>query len=210
MPTDSAILATLADDFLARLRRGEQPAIEEYATAHSALADRIRQLFPTLMMLEGLAAHPDRTADHLPVEPGADIAGRPFGPYRLIREIGRGGMGVVYEAEHEGLRRRVALKLLAVSGPSAGQRLERFFREAQIAAGLHHTNIVPVFDVGQVGGRPYYAMQYIRGKSLEMTKTSSICACAPRRMSMRRGTGARWANFRCAGRSSPAPTIRCR
>jgi serine/threonine protein kinase len=48
--------------------------------------------------------------------------------------------------------------------------LERFFREAQIAAGLHHTNIVPVFDVGQVGGRPYYAMQYIRGKSLENEK----------------------------------------
>src|SRR4051795_13074917 len=87
-----------------------------------------------------------------------------LGPYRLVRIAGRGGMGVAYEALHGGLNKRVALKVLPRE--RAKGRLDRFLREARTAAGLHHTNIVPVFDVGEVGGVPYYAMQFIDGKPL--------------------------------------------
>ena len=157
----SAILGQLADEFTARVRAGEMPAVEDYAERHPELAGRIRELFPTLLMLEGLAAGRGERAT------GGDHVGQSFGPYRVVREIGRGGMGVVYEAVHEPLHKRVALKLLTVTGSGSGGQLERFFREAQTAAGLHHTNIVPVFDIGQVGGTPYYAMQYIEGRGLD-------------------------------------------
>jgi serine/threonine protein kinase/tetratricopeptide (TPR) repeat protein len=88
-----------------------------------------------------------------------------LGPYRIVRPVGRGGMGVVFEAVHTGLDKRVALKVLT-HGLVAG-RLDRFLREARTAAGLHHTNVVPVFDAGQVGGTAYYAMQFIDGTPLD-------------------------------------------
>src|SRR5262245_46131985 len=160
MPDDSVLLGQLAEEFTARVRRGELPDAEQYAARHPALAERVRALFPTLMLLEGLA-NPAGERPESGLGPGAT-----FGAYRIERELGRGGMGVVYEATHLALGRRVALKVLPVTGLGVG-RLERFLREAQTAAGLHHTNIVPVFDVGQVAGNPYYAMQLIRGRGLD-------------------------------------------
>jgi serine/threonine protein kinase len=87
--------------------------------------------------------------------------------FKIIREIGRGGMGVVYEAEEELLSRRVALKLLPASALHHPKQVERFRREAKAAARLHHTNIVPVFGVGEQAGHPYYVMQYIDGRGLD-------------------------------------------
>ena len=84
-----------------------------------------------------------------PAEPSVPFSER-LGDYRLLREIGRGGMGIVYEAEQESLGRRVALKVLARSALTP-QQVRRFEREARSAAKLHHTNIVPVFGVGQEG-----------------------------------------------------------
>jgi serine/threonine protein kinase/WD40 repeat protein len=92
---------------------------------------------------------------------------RQVGDYRLVREIGRGGMGVVYEAEQISLNRRVALKVLPTQVSTDAHMLERFRREAKAAAGLHHTNIVPVFEVGQDGELCYYAMQFIAGQGLD-------------------------------------------
>ncbi len=96
---------------------------------------------------------------------------RRLGDYRILREIGRGGMGVVYEAEQVSLGRRVALKVLP--GQVSRDRLveERFRREAKAAARLHHTNIVPVFDVGQDGDVRFYAMQFIQGMGLDAVIT---------------------------------------
>ena len=90
-----------------------------------------------------------------------------MGDYRILREIGRGGMGVVYEAEQESLGRRVALKVLPRPIARDGTALARFRREARAAARLHHTNIVPVFEVGQDGDVCYYAMQFIHGQGLD-------------------------------------------
>lgn len=89
-----------------------------------------------------------------------------LGDYRLIRELGRGGMGVVYEAEQISLNRRVALKILPFAATFDPKQLQRFRNEALAAAQLHHTNIVPVYAVGSERGVHYYAMQLIDGQSL--------------------------------------------
>ena len=87
-----------------------------------------------------------------------------IGEYRIIRELGRGGMGVVYEAEQATMQRRVALKVLSLSFTSAAQAVTRFRREARAAGRLHHTNIVPVYALGQYGGYWYYAMELVTGQ----------------------------------------------
>ena len=89
-----------------------------------------------------------------------------LGDFRIVREIGRGGMGVVYEAEQLSLGRRVALKVLPLAAALDRKQLQRFQLEAQAAACLHHTNIVPVHAVGCERGVPFYAMQFIEGRSL--------------------------------------------
>src|SRR5207253_887605 len=89
-----------------------------------------------------------------------------LGDYQLLREVGRGGMGVVYEAQQLSLHRRVALKVLPFAAAVDARQLQRFQLEAQAAACLHHTNVVPVHAVGCERGVHYYAMQFIEGRSL--------------------------------------------
>jgi eukaryotic-like serine/threonine-protein kinase len=105
-------------------------------------------------------------SDHAPPVPERGRPGR-VGDYRILRLIGRGGMGAVYEAVQESLGRHVALKLLPAEALVDPLRLERFRREARSAAQLHHTNIVPVFGVGEADGRHFYAMQFIAGHPLD-------------------------------------------
>lgn len=98
--------------------------------------------------------------------PLVQIAGTTLGDFRLLREIGRGGMGIVYEADQLSLGRRVALKTLPFVVHLVDQRLDRFHLEARIAATLAHPHIVPVHAIGCEEGIHYYAMQLIVGKSL--------------------------------------------
>ena len=181
------LLDQLAEDFARRMRAGENPSIEEYAQRHHELAENIRELFPTLMALEQLAESTDAEAD--PRQAGQDhLIGKRLGSYRLLRVIGRGGMGVVYEAEDESLGRHVAVKILPTSAFDPSYR-ERFRREATAAATLHHTNIVPVFEFGEADGVLYYAMQYIRGQGLDqvLRELSSVGRSAPERSSATAG-----------------------
>lgn len=153
----------LAAEFMERQRRGERPTITEYAERHPELAKEIHELFPTIAALEGWKL--ERAAG--PLRSGSPLTGQRYlGDFRIIREIGRGGMGIVYEAEQESLGRHVAVKVLP-RGPLLNEKqLRRFEREARTAARLHHTNIVPVFGVGAQDGLHYYVMQYIRGAGL--------------------------------------------
>jgi len=158
----------LADEFLGRYRQGERPSITDYVQAHPDLAEEIRELFPTLVVLERLGPRQEEFADR---QPGADWTGKipqNLGEYRIIREVGRGGMGVVYEAEQLPLGRRVALKVLPSSAVLNPSVLTRFQNEVRAAARLHHTNIVPVFGVGEDQGTHYYAMQFIAGQGLDI------------------------------------------
>jgi serine/threonine protein kinase len=149
--------------------------VSKYEARHPDLADDIRSLFPALMMMEegrGCAEKPP-TAD--PTPPSPEQVPRQLGQYRLLREIGRGGMGVVYEAVQESLGRHVALKILPSNPLMQPEQLERFRREARAAARLHHTNIVPVFGVGEDQGIHYYAMQFIHGQGLNAVLDQVRC-----------------------------------
>ncbi len=160
----------LAEEFVERFRRGERPPLSEYIGRDPEHADEIRDLFPALVMMEQIA--PDSEGRSLARWP-TSLRGRRIehperlGDYRILSEIGRGGMGVVYEAEQVSLGRHVALKVLPQQFLFDTRQQKRFEREAKAAARLHHTNIVPVFGIGEENGLHYYVMQFIAGLGLD-------------------------------------------
>lgn len=158
-------LELLAAEYMQRLRQGQCPSVDEYASTHPELAEEIRELFPTIALTERLKSQQTRSCSGR-VALGAAQLDR-LGDFRILREIGRGGMGVVFEAEQESLARRVAVKVLPRQVLLDEKHLKRFQREARIAANLHHTNIVEVFGVGEENGFHYYVMQYIQGVGLD-------------------------------------------
>jgi serine/threonine protein kinase len=162
----------LAENFVARYRRGERPALAEYTAQYPELADRIREVFPMMVLIEEAGTGSDASSEATGGAAAESLGEGPEGPdriagYRLLREVGRGGMGVVYEAEQLSLGRHVALKVLPAPVGQDPRGQERFRREARAAARLHHTNIVPVFEVGQDRGVLFYAMQFIEGQALD-------------------------------------------
>jgi serine/threonine protein kinase len=167
--SDAISVEALAEEFLERRRRGERPTLAEYAARYPELADEIRAFFPVLGLVEDYKpGSGDLTGSLLS---GAKLGEGPplerLGDFRILREVGRGGMGIVYEAEQESLGRRVALKVLAGQRTLDPKLLLRFHREAKAAARLHHTNIVPVFGVGEAQGMHFYVMQFIQGLGLD-------------------------------------------
>ncbi len=160
---DYDLLDRLAGEFADRLRRGERPSVREYAERYPELADLIREAFPALVTVEQVE---EIVQDCERREAPAPALSQ-VGDYRIVREVGHGGMGVVYEAEQVSLGRRVALKILPWLAGRDHTALERFRREARASARLHHTNIVPVFEIGHEGDVQYYAMQFIQGQSLD-------------------------------------------
>ena len=143
------------DAYLAGLEAGQPADPDVLLAAHPHLAERLRACLDVL-----------RWADRLT---GAHGVGPGFvlGDFRIVREIGRGGMGVVYESEQLSLGRRVALKILQASSAIDPKQFQRFQVEAHAAACLHHPHIVPVFTMGNERGLYYYAMQYIEGQGLD-------------------------------------------
>ncbi|HEY2155690.1 MAG TPA: serine/threonine-protein kinase, partial [Isosphaeraceae bacterium] len=161
-PTDQIVgpdqdpLDALAEEFAERCRRGEAPSMAEYLARHPDDIDRVRRLLGAVAMMEQLRRGSQR-ARAMPDR---------LGEFRILRELGRGGMGVVYEAVQESLDRHVAVKVIHHVHLDP-KRLKRFQREAQAVAQLHHTNIVPIFGVGEHDGLPYYVMQIIHGHGLD-------------------------------------------
>jgi serine/threonine protein kinase len=145
-------LANLVEEFAARAQAGEAVDPEAFARAHPAYAEQLRRLLPAVRALAAMGRD------------GGPL-GR-LGDFRLLGELGRGGMGIVYEAEQVSLGRRVALKVLPMAAALDGKQLQRFKNEAQAAALLQHPHIVPVIAVGQDQGTHYFAMQLIDGQSL--------------------------------------------
>ncbi len=158
-------LDDLAEEFAERIRRGESPTVSEYATRHAELAAEIRDLFPTIAALERLKAKRAQPQGQPASLGGARL--ERLGDFHILREIGRGGMGIVYEAEQESLGRRVAIKVLPKHALVDSKQLKRFHREARIVARLQHPNIVAVFGVGEHEGFHYFIMQLIRGVGLD-------------------------------------------
>ena len=153
----------MLDDYLQQLQSGAQPDREE-------LLRRFPQLASALKCLEALESLAPALSDTGEKPPGSDQRplGPPpdFGPYELIDEIGRGGMGVVYKARQKGLDRVVAVKMILASHLASAEHVRRFQAEAKAAARLRHANIVHIHEVGEVHGQHYFAMEYIEGQSL--------------------------------------------
>ena len=162
MPNDVSLgveteFARLIDDLADRRLRGETPNLDDYAVLHPELLPRLKQLAAVLDLL------PQKN------EGVPELTG-----FRIVKELGRGGMGVVYEAVEDALGRRVALKALPLQAAARPQWLDRFRREAKAAARLHHTNIIPVFGIGEQNGVHYYVMQAVDGVSMEKRPVADV------------------------------------
>jgi tetratricopeptide (TPR) repeat protein len=162
-----SLAAKVADDFLDRQKRGERPEVEEYTARYPEHAAVIGEVLAALRVV-GLSGASRRLVPEALLAGGEPPLGElgELGDFRLVREIGRGGMGVVYEAIQLSLGRRVALKVLPFAATLDPKQLQRFKNEAQAAAQLHHTSIVPVYAVGCERAVHFYAMQFIEGQTL--------------------------------------------
>ena len=182
---DADVLVRLTEEFHQRLAAGEDVSVEDFSQQYAHLAPQLRSYIATMRWLDSAAreidtqaesgaglqdtdASTDRNGDAGPPGAGSTrLEGRHIGDYRLIEEIARGGMGVVYRARQTSLDRTVALKLILSDQtvPRANRR-ERFRSEAKAAARLDHPGIVTVYEVGEVDGQPFYSMAFVEGISL--------------------------------------------
>ncbi|MSR57577.1 MAG: serine/threonine protein kinase [Planctomycetaceae bacterium] len=165
-------------DLLARLteqaQRGESPQLDDFATAHPDLAAELRALWATAQFAEdfGSGELSNHSVGMNPPPEGFDRSQAtgngvaPVGDYELLEKIGEGGMGVVFTARQASLDRVVALKMIQRGTLASENDVARFRAEAAAAAQLEHPNIVPVYEVGEHDGQPYFSMKYIAGTTL--------------------------------------------
>ncbi len=157
-------LTEILDEFLRKMEGGDVQDRSELIAAHPDLGEALQEYLAKLDELNRLVAGEPRSSE---------IIGKQLGDYRLVRELGRGGMGIVYLAQQISLDRMVAVKLLPFASLLEPKYIERFKNEARAAAQLEHPNIVPVYSIGQDDGIHYYAMRYINGQSLDQVISSN-------------------------------------
>jgi serine/threonine protein kinase/tetratricopeptide (TPR) repeat protein len=155
-------LVQILDDYLVSIEQGAPADPEELLARNPDDAEDLRGYLSGLQLFHAAVA--PQAEPHTTEMPAC--AARVLGDYRLLREIGRGGMGVVYEAWQVSLRRRVAIKVLPFTAAADARQIGRFKNEAQAAAQVLHPNIVPIYAVGDEDGVHYYAMQLVNGQSL--------------------------------------------
>jgi eukaryotic-like serine/threonine-protein kinase len=175
------LLAELLNRFTAKLRIGERPDIEQAIRQHPELATELRELWGAVMVADAVAAHSSMTFaiprggenskatnSHSVRQPINSPIALPslLGDYELLEELGRGGMGVVYKARQLSLGRSVALKMILRGALASPADLARFQAEAEAVARLDHPNIVPLYEVGQLEGQPYFSMKFVAGTTL--------------------------------------------
>lgn len=164
--SDQQELLAVLDDFVDRLHRGESVDVADILRSHPESADQLRGYLDSLQFLQR-AVPPLGVLNTDLLAASREEACR-LGEFEIIRELGRGGMGIVYEAMQVTLGRRVALKVLPFAAVLNQEQLARFTIEAQAAARLHHPHIVPVYSEGCERGVHYYSMQFVDGQSLEV------------------------------------------
>ena len=168
-----APLDEIVDSFIAQFRWAGRPVLFEMLFGNPGLASQFRDLVTPAVESDQPGAPSADCTQPCSSVPAASGSGRgdrspdALGDFVITRWIGGGGMGVVYEAEHSSLKSRVALKVMHPRFRADAKYLRRFHAEARVAAALHHTNIVSVFDYGEQDGVCYYAMQYIEGQPLD-------------------------------------------
>lgn len=163
MDADDLLVFRAVQEYAAALEAGQRPDRAALLARHPALAERLADCLDGLEYMRGHTAQLWEQAAANPSLPAGPVA---LGDFQIVRELGRGGMGIVYEAVQLSLNRRVALKVLPFAATLDDRQLQRFKNEAQAAAHFHHPNIVPIFGVGCDRGVHYYAMQHIEGDTL--------------------------------------------
>jgi eukaryotic-like serine/threonine-protein kinase len=163
-PEDPRVASVLAA-YLAELEAGRRPSRKELLESYPEIAESLADWFHVVEFVH-FAAESGYSDRPVPLSVDALPADTMLGEYRLVREIGRGGMGIVYEAQQVSLGRRVALKVLSGTAALDPMKLQRFRVETQAVAQLNHPHIVPIFAVGSERGTHFYAMQFIDGPTL--------------------------------------------
>lgn len=168
--TDDPRLWQIVSEFEAELKAGRRPRIDDYVKRHPEFAPSLAESLEGLQLIhtalsDTSSASGGKARRHLAASL-PERSSAPLGDFQITGEIARGGMGIVYEAIQLSLGRKVALKVLPFAATIDGRHLQRFKLEAQAAALLHHTNIVPIYAVGCERGVHFYAMQLIEGQSL--------------------------------------------
>jgi predicted Ser/Thr protein kinase len=161
-------LAILVGELTDRMQDGDNIDINEVCDQHPDLATDLRDLWGIMVVADAAGSHSiHETVSSNPSEAGAtlELPCR-FGDYQLLEELGRGGMGVVYRAHQTSLNREVAVKMILRGQLASPADFDRFQVEAEAAARLNHPGIVPVYEVGQQDGRPYFSMNYVVGETL--------------------------------------------
>lgn len=159
---DDSRIVTEVKEYLELLEAGSTSR-EEFLARYSDDADKLSEYLEMLELVHGAAANVRRAADSVAMSADQHPA---LHDYKILRELGRGGMGIVYEALHIPLARSVALKVLPLVSSLDSMRLRRFKSEAQAVARLRHPNIVPVYSVGNEGDVHYFAMELVDGYPL--------------------------------------------
>lgn len=171
MSDQDELLVELLDGMLDQSRNGSPGSLDEVIAHHPHLERELRELWATVQITEDFASF-DGLLDDLTEAPAQTATGsnlfeaRDYGDYELLEELGRGGMGVVYKARQKKLDRIVALKMILRGDLASPADLARFRAEAEAAAQLHHAHIVPVYEVGEIDGRPFFSMKLIEGTTL--------------------------------------------
>jgi serine/threonine-protein kinase len=169
-PSDrDAVLAFTLERLLADRRAGLPATLDDEIARRPDLERDLRELWAAAEIAENFGQSDlfdDEPGGLLQSDAAPAVPLREFGEYDLLEELGRGGMGVVYKARHRALDRIVALKMVLRGDLATPQELERLRAEAGAAAQLDHPHIVPVYEVGEVDGRPYFSMKFVAGTTL--------------------------------------------
>jgi eukaryotic-like serine/threonine-protein kinase len=165
-------LALLLERMTADARAGKAPTFEVLAREHPDLSAELRELWAAVMIADAVALHSTQNVNAVAEprkprfeKPAGDLPRR-VGDYELLAELGRGGMGVVYQARQVSLDRMVALKMLLRGGMATEDDIARFRAEAEAVARIDHPNIVPIYEVGELDGQPYFSMKFVAGTTL--------------------------------------------
>lgn len=161
-------LALILDDLIQQEQAGKKPDFEAVLRANPDLETELRQLWMTVILAEDFAGSDPSEASNSEVSnrPFDGVLPREFNGLEPLGELGRGGMGIVYRARQKSLGRTVALKMILRNDLASAAEISRFRAEAEAAARLDHPHIVPVYEVGEHQGRPYFSMKLIEGSTL--------------------------------------------